>query len=130
MLYLLGGFYLLIIIIRSIRNVTYASVLLKYVSGIHKICTDMDQVGYCCSNVYRYSRVVPYFIRIERHDLHLRIHHCPGLQKGMTSKMEEDYVKTTRKSHSSRNGVSCFFLSFSPALYQRSQSSGKTSLST
>lgn len=107
-MHLLEGLYLLIIIIRSIRNVTYASVLLRYVFGVHKICTEMDQVGYCCSNVYLYSKVVPYFIRSERHDLHLWIHHCPGLQKGMTRKMEEDYVKTTRKSHSSRNGVSCF----------------------
>jgi hypothetical protein len=39
-------------------------------------------------------------------------------------KMEEDYVKTTWKSHSSRNGVA-FLLSFRPALYQRSLSSGE-----
>jgi hypothetical protein len=104
----LAGLYLIIIIIRWMRNETYASVLLRYVFGIHKICTEMDRVGYCCSNVYPYCRVVPYFIRIECHDLHVRIHHCPCLQKGMTRKMEEDYVKTTRKSHSSRNGVSCF----------------------
>lgn len=104
----MDGSYPIIIIIRSIQNVTYASVLLKCVFGIHNICAEMDRFGFCCSNVYLYCRVVPYFIGIKRHDLRVRIHLCPGLQKGMTRKMEEDYVKTTRKSHSSRNGVSCF----------------------
>lgn len=52
--------------------------------------------------------VVPCFTWRARHVPHLQIHHCPRLQKAITRKMEEDYVETTRKSHSSRNGVACF----------------------